>query len=134
MYKVSKHIYFCYGHRLLNYQGKCSHPHGHNGKIEIELRAEMLDKRSMVCDFGDMKKIIQEWIDKNLDHKMILKKGDPILPVLKKMKEPYFEMKDNPTAEAIAKLVFDYARSKKLPVTKITFWETNDSCATFEGS
>ena len=28
MYKVTREIHFCYGHRLLNYDGKCRHLHG----------------------------------------------------------------------------------------------------------
>ncbi|HLB03050.1 MAG TPA: 6-carboxytetrahydropterin synthase, partial [Nitrospiria bacterium] len=45
MYKVTKHILFCYGHRLLNYDGKCKHLHGHNGRVEIELTSPKLDHR-----------------------------------------------------------------------------------------
>ena len=133
MYNVSKEIHFCYGHRLLNYNGKCAHPHGHNGKIEIELESKTLDKRGMVYDFGDIKEIIQKWIDKNLDHQMILKKGDPLIKILGDLGEPYFQMGDNPTAESLAKLIFQYAKSKKLPVSKITFWETPSSSASFSG-
>jgi 6-pyruvoyltetrahydropterin/6-carboxytetrahydropterin synthase len=132
MYAVSKHIHFCYGHRLLDYDGKCAHPHGHNGVIEIELEAKSLDKRGMVYDFGDIKGIIQEWVDKALDHKMILRKDDPLVPVLRKMKEPYFVMNENPTAESLAKLVFDYATSKKLPISQVKFWETQSSFATYK--
>ena len=131
MYHVSKEIHFCYGHRLLDYDGKCAHPHGHNGKIEIELVASKLDARGMVYDFGDIKNIIQKWVDEELDHKMILKKSDPLVKILKGLNEPYFEMKENPTAENLAKLVFDYARSKKLPISKVTFWETHTSTATY---
>jgi 6-pyruvoyltetrahydropterin/6-carboxytetrahydropterin synthase len=131
LYKVLKEIHFCYGHRLLNYDGKCAHPHGHNGKVEIELESETLDKRGMVYDFGDIKEIIHRWIDKELDHRMILKKGDPLLPVLKRMKEPFFEMDENPTAESLAKLIYDYAKSRKLPISKVTFWETTSSHATY---
>ncbi len=131
MYKVTKDIHFCYGHRLLNYDGKCAHPHGHNGKIEIELESSTLDKRGMVYDFGDIKEIIHRWVDKELDHRMILKKEDPLTKILKDLGEPYFEMNENPTAEALAKLVFDYAKSKKLPISKVTFWETTSSCATY---
>jgi 6-pyruvoyltetrahydropterin/6-carboxytetrahydropterin synthase len=132
MYTVSKHIHFCYGHRLLDYDGKCAHPHGHNGVIEIELEAKKLDGRGMVYDFGDIKGIIQEWVDKALDHKMILRKDDPLVPVLRKMKEPYFVMNENPTAESLAKLVFDYATSKKLPISQVKFWETQSSFATYK--
>ena len=131
MYKVSKEIHFCYGHRLLDYDGKCAHPHGHNGKIEIELAAQTLDERGMVYDFGDIKNIIQKWVDEELDHRMILKKRDPLVEVLKKLNEPYFEMQENPTAENLAKLIFDYAKSKKLPISKVTFWETPTSTATY---
>ena len=56
MYKVSKAIEFCYGHRLLNYDGKCRHLHGHNARAEIELNSEELDDRGMVFDFSDIKK------------------------------------------------------------------------------
>src|SRR5688572_28648265 len=34
MYSVTKRIEFCYGHRLLDYDGICKHPHGHNAVAE----------------------------------------------------------------------------------------------------
>ncbi len=131
MYHVCKEIHFCYGHRLMHYEGKCAHPHGHNGKIVIELEASKLDTRGMVYDFGDIKEIIQKWVDLELDHKMILKKDDPLVEVLKKMNEPCFLMDENPTAESLARLIFDYARSKKLPISRVTFWETGSSSASY---
>ena len=131
MYQVVKEINFCYGHRLMNYDGKCAHPHGHNGKIEIELAAAKLDPRGMVYDFGDIKEIIQKWVDRELDHKMILKKNDPLVKILKDLKEPYFLMDENPTAESLARLVFDYAEEKNLPISRVTFWETPSSSATY---
>ena len=45
MFQVTRTIHFCYGHRLLNYQGKCRYLHGHNGKVEIELSSKALDRR-----------------------------------------------------------------------------------------
>ena|SRR3989338_775890 len=131
LFRVLKEIHFCYGHRLLDYDGKCAHPHGHNGKIEIELASDALDKRGMVFDFGDIKEIVQKWVDKELDHKMVLKKGDSLVKILSDLGEPCFEMDENPTAESLAKLIYKYAKSKKLPISKITFWETPSSCATY---
>ena len=32
MFRVTQEIDFCYGHRLLNYGGKCRYLHGHNGR------------------------------------------------------------------------------------------------------
>ena len=37
MFRVTREIFFCYGHRLLNYEGKCRHLHGHNGRAVITL-------------------------------------------------------------------------------------------------
>ena len=65
MYKVTREIHFCYGHRLLNYSGKCRHLHGHNGKVEIELFSEKLNDLGMVRDFEEIKSIVQVWIDEN---------------------------------------------------------------------
>lgn len=131
MYTVLKEIHFCYGHRLLDYNGKCAHPHGHNGKIEIELESAALDKRGMVYDFGDIKEIVHRWVDRELDHRMILKKGDPLVPLLKGLNEPLYEMEDNPTAECLAKLIFSHARSQGLPIKRVTFSETASSCASY---
>ena len=131
MFKVAKDIHFCYGHRLLDYNGKCAHPHGHNGKVVIELEAKALDNRGMVHDFGDIKDLVQKWVDKELDHKMIVRKDDVLVKILKDLKEPYFLMEENPTAENLAKLVFDFAKSNKLPIKSVTFWESVSSSATY---
>ena len=131
MYQVTRVIHFCYGHRLMHYEGKCRHLHGHNGKVEIELSQETLDQRGMVVDFDDIKRTIQTWIDEELDHKMLLGKHDPALALLRQLGEPVFTLDDNPTAENIAKLIFEYARSQKLPVTAVRLWETAHSFASY---
>lgn len=134
MYTVTKEIYFCYGHRLMDYDGPCKHLHGHNGKVEVELERASLDKRGMVVDFGEIRDVIKNWIDGSLDHTMLLRKDDPLLPVLKEKKERFYVMTENPTAESIARLIYDYAHSKNFPVTRVTLWETESSFATYRGS
>lgn len=128
---VTKILDFCYGHRLLNYEGKCKHLHGHHARVEIDLAADELDKRGMVCDFLEIKKQIQPWINEKLDHKMILNEADPIVRVFKELGEPVFLMTENPTAENIAKLVFEEARRLGLPVQAVRLWENPDSYATY---
>lgn len=134
MYSVTKEIHFCYGHRLLDYKGKCQHLHGHNARVQIELRLSQLDKRAMVCDFSDISRVIKTWISETLDHIMILSSKDPMVPVLKRQGERFLAVKTNPTAEAIAKLIFDYAVSQKFPVHSVTLWETENSFATYQKS
>lgn len=132
MYTATKEIHFCYGHRLLNYEGACRHLHGHNGKIQVELASEKLDRRGMVVDFGDINRVIKKWVDDTLDHTMILAKEDALISVLKERKERFYVMDQNPTAEAIARLIYEYAVSQKFPVTKVTLWETDSSFATYQ--
>ena len=42
-------------------------------------------------------------------------------------------MDENPTAENIAKLIFDHARGKGLPVIEVRLWETPTSYAAYRG-
>ena len=131
MFRVTKEIDFCYGHRLLNYDGKCKYLHGHNGKAVIVLEGQQLDHRGMVVDFSDIKQQVAGWIDANLDHRMILHEADPIVPILQKLGEPMHIVSENPTAENIAKLIYDFAKSHRLPVKEVSLWETYNSYATY---
>jgi 6-pyruvoyltetrahydropterin/6-carboxytetrahydropterin synthase len=127
MYCVTRELTFCYGHRLLNYDGKCKHLHGHNGRAVITLAAETLDRLGMVLDFSDLKRTVGGWIDENLDHKMLLHRDDPALPMLREQGEPVFILDVNPTAENIARLIFDVTTQRGFPVVEVKLWET-DSC------
>ncbi len=131
MYQVTKHIEFCYGHRLLNYDGQCRHLHGHNARVEVDLVADDLDQRGMVADFSDIKQQIKGWIDAHLDHRMLLNRDDPILPLLKERGELHYVMDANPTAENIARLIFNKARARGLPVVEVRLWETPTSFAAY---
>lgn len=134
MYSVTKRITFCYGHRLLDYDGVCRHPHGHNAVAEIELRTEALDSRNMVCDFSDIKRVVKGWIDKELDHKMVLRRDDPLVGVLQQLGEPIYLLDSNPTVERMARLIYDYASAQGFPVVRVKVWETPTSVAEYSES
>ena len=129
IYTVVKSIDFCYGHRLLNYDGKCRHLHGHNGLLEVELYSNMLDFRGMVMDFTDIRNIVKKWVDETLDHKMLLNKEDPVAKILVEMGEAVYLMEDNPTAENIAKHTYEEIRTQGINVANIKLWETASSYA-----
>lgn len=131
MFSVTRVIHFCYGHRLMDYSGKCRHPHGHNGRIEVNIRKPKLNKLGMVMDFEDIKATIQKWVDTELDHKMLLNEKDPLVKILRDLGEPVVTMKGNPTAEAIARFIFDYGIKQKLPVASVRVWETVNSFAEY---
>jgi len=134
MYSVTKRIDFCYGHRLLDYDGICKHPHGHNAVAEIEVRTDVLDTRNMVVDFSDIKRIVKGWIDRELDHKMILRHDDPLVKPLQSLGEPIFIIDSNPTVERIARLIYEVSHEQGLPVVRVTVWETPTSWATYTGA
>ena len=112
-FRVTVQIHFCYGHRLLDYEGACAHPHGHNGLVEISLRSDALDHRGMVFDFGDVKRDVKAWLEEQ---------GEPLLT-----------MDDNPTAENIARAIYDHVRGAGYPVSSVKLWETPTSHATYSG-
>jgi 6-pyruvoyltetrahydropterin/6-carboxytetrahydropterin synthase len=131
MYLVTKRIEFCYGHRLLDYDGVCKHPHGHNAVAEIDVRTDRLDQRNMVADFSDIKRLVKGWIDRELDHKMILRHDDPMVKPLRELGEPMYLLESNPTVERIARLIFEKTQELGFQVVSVRVWETPSSFAAY---
>ena len=131
MYVVTKRIEFCYGHRLLDYDGVCKHPHGHNAVAEIDVRTDQLDSRNMVADFSDIKRLVKGWIDRELDHKMILRQDDPLVEPLRALGEPMYLLESNPTVERLARLIFEKTHELGFLVVSVRVWETPSSFAAY---
>jgi 6-pyruvoyltetrahydropterin/6-carboxytetrahydropterin synthase len=131
VFQVTREIDFCYGHRLLDYDGKCRYLHGHNGRAILVLEASTLDPRGMVIDFSEIKSAMLDWIDNNLDHRMILHRNDPVVGLLRKIGEPVYLLDVNPTAENIARLIFDVAVAQGFPVVETRLWEKPRCFATY---
>lgn len=134
MFRVSRQIDFCYGHRLLHYEGKCRYLHGHNGRAIITLESAELDACGMVLDFSEIKRVVSAWVDQQLDHRMILHRDDPLVPLLKAHGEPLFLMEENPTAENIARLIYEFTASRGYPIVECRLWETPNCYATYRPS
>ncbi|MCI0439510.1 MAG: 6-carboxytetrahydropterin synthase [Chloroflexi bacterium] len=131
LYKVTRQIEFCYGHRLLDYAGKCRRLHGHNGLLEVDVVADALDSLGMVVDFTRIKDVVKGWVDEHLDHRMILCRRDPLVPILQELDEPPYLLDDNPTAENIAKHIFEKAAELGLCLAEARLWETTTSYAVY---
>jgi 6-pyruvoyltetrahydropterin/6-carboxytetrahydropterin synthase len=128
---VTKIIHFSYGHRLLNYDGPCRHLHGHNGVVEVRIASDRLDDIGMVADFGEIRDVVKGWVDENLDHRMVLCRDDPAVQVLRELNEPLYLLDGNPTAENIAREIFERTRGRGLPISEIRLWETPSSYAVY---
>jgi 6-pyruvoyltetrahydropterin/6-carboxytetrahydropterin synthase len=131
MFSVTRELTFCYGHRLLDYDGKCRHLHGHNGRAVITLAGDQLDRLGMVVDFSHLKRVVGGWIDQTIDHKLLLHRDDPVLASLRALGEPVHVMDVNPTAENIARMIFDFALDQGFPVVEVKLWETDTCCASY---
>jgi 6-pyruvoyltetrahydropterin/6-carboxytetrahydropterin synthase len=131
MYSVTKEIHFCYGHRLLGHEGKCRHLHGHNARAMIRLESESLDRLGLVMDFKEIGDYVKSWLDAEIDHNMLLYKEDPILPLLRGAGERVYVMDANPSAENIARLVFEYVERGGFPVVEVAIVETASAVASY---
>jgi 6-pyruvoyltetrahydropterin/6-carboxytetrahydropterin synthase len=131
MYRVSKSVSFCYGHRLINYTGKCRYLHGHNARAVITLETAGLDERGMVEDFTDLKHFVRSWLEREIDHTLLLHRDDPVLALLQGAGERVRAVEHNPTAEYIARMIFEYVAEAGYPVTEVSVWETDTSRASY---
>ncbi|MEE9412059.1 MAG: 6-carboxytetrahydropterin synthase [Methylococcales bacterium] len=131
MYSITKEINFCYGHRLMQHTGKCRHLHGHSARAEITLRSKTLDQQAMVMDFSRLNAIVAEYIDNQLDHKLLLHKNDPLCEILSQQGERFLALSQHPTAEYLAQMIYQYTKEQGLPVYKVLLWETASANACY---
>ena len=131
MYEVTQEIPFCYGHRLLKHAGKCARLHGHNGVARLTLRAPALDDGGMVVDFDQVAAKVGRWVEETLDHRMLLHQDDPAAAALLAIGEQLRVLPFHPTAEALARLIFDHARAEGFPVVRVELVEQPGSVASY---
>lgn len=82
MFYIEKTIEISASHQLaLDYESKCTRPHGHNWMVTIYCKREKLNKNGMIVDFSEIKKNVKD----KLDHQNL----NEVMPM-------------NPTAENIA--------------------------------
>lgn len=107
-YAITKEFQFHAGHRLMDLPPghKCSRLHGHTYKVIVQLSAPGVDNLCMVVDYAEIVDMVDPLI-KELDHYMLLCFRDPLVPILQKANEPVRVLRSNPTAEFLAKALFD---------------------------
>lgn len=138
MIQCTRILEFDAGHRIINHESKCKYFHGHRYKIEVTFAIEELDSIGRVVDFGVIKSIFGKWIDDNLDHTMILHESDTKIGKILESEtgQKVYYMKDNPTAENIAKhlmldIMPDLNFDKNLKCIKLVVNETPNCSAEF---
>lgn len=116
MYKISKQFAFSASHILegLPQEHPCSRLHGHNYVITVHLRADSLNDVGFVKDYRDLDNV-KKYIDNTLDHRHL----NDIIPF-------------NPTAENIAKHLYDIFKTEIPELYAVEVSETPKTTAIYE--
>ena len=117
MFEVTVKLTFSAAHRVEEYPGNCERLHGHNWVVEVSARRDELDKLGMVVDFRKLKEAAMKALS-SLDHSYL---NDV---------EPFNKM--NPTAENIAKWIFDRV-STEIPLSGVRVHESEGCAASYRG-
>lgn len=136
MFRATKEFKRDMAHRLPTHWWKCFNVHWHTYKALITIQSLKLQEEWvetwMIKDFSNFKPI-KDWIDENWDHSYVGVYNDEVLDFLESKKFRTYTMKENPTAENMAKLL--YEKSKELLewvwVVKVVIYETPTSFAEY---
>ena len=97
MYLVTIQQHFDAAHFIRGYSGKCQRVHGHRWLVQVNVERDHLNHLGMLVDFGDIKQDLNKILDEHFDHYLI----NDLCP---------FDTL-NPTAENIAKFIYDKMKS-----------------------
>jgi len=110
--KVKGH--FDAAHHLVNHHGECARIHGHRWVFELEVGAEKLQPDGMAMDFADIRRILPD-----------------ILPDHCDLNEVFPDIQ--PTAENLARVLFDQAKARVPETVAVTVWESPDCGCRYDG-
>jgi 6-pyruvoyltetrahydropterin/6-carboxytetrahydropterin synthase len=85
----------------------------------------------MVADFDQIERSMRRYLDESFDHRLLLHREDPLVPVLRAAGEDFVTVDVNPTAENIARLIFEHARVAGFPVVEVQLVEQQGSIASY---
>lgn len=135
---VTKIFEFAYAHRLPSYAGKCVHPHGHTGRLEVEVAglADSTPYPGIVVDFHDLKAMLAPILEE-VDHRCL---DDLInapayaqwaLAHLPRVRREDGHEVFAATAENMVLWVLHRLRTlyPHLDVRRLRWWESSTSCA-----
>jgi len=128
--KLKLRHHFDAAHRLEFHKGLCRNLHGHRWDVLIEIEQEEVE--NMILDFGEIKKIIDEY-----DHSCILSstpENHDLLTLLYKMELRVIHFNDPPTAENLVRAIHGNLQ-EILPLQtklKVTLWESPGAGISYE--
>ena len=149
---ITRKFTFNMAHRVPNHKSKCRNLHGHTYKLLITFLGSLIDEEGnssegMVFDFSDVKSLVGEFIDDQMDHAFMGMKNseEELFTLCLNNNWKLTVVKFPPTVENIAKYIFDEVNKKinramdinmfpmpdDLKVSKVELWETPNCYATY---
>ena len=114
--RLDVEFYFAAAHRLPRYEGPCFRMHGHNYRFFVALEGEVDPRTGMIADFGEVKRIVREQVLARVDHQALN------------------DVLENPTAENIARWIWEALEPHVRGLAEIRLYEIPDSCVTYRGA
>ncbi|MDH5718557.1 MAG: 6-carboxytetrahydropterin synthase QueD [Spirochaetia bacterium] len=109
---IEKDFFFDSAHFLpcVPLEHKCRNLHGHTYKLTVGIKGHIIEETGWIIDFAEIRKIVEPIVE-NLDHKLLNS-----IPGL-----------ENPTAEIIAKYIFQKVKEQLINLYFIKIEETPTS-------
>lgn len=111
---------FSAAHHLRDYEGKCANLHGHNYTVEITVEGPQLNPIGMLIDFGDLKTICDDVLER-YDHAYLNE-----LPEFAEI---------NVTSENIAATIYSEVQARladaSVSIYEVKLYETEDSATIY---
>ncbi len=111
MLSVTKIFTFEAAHAISDYDGACKNIHGHSYKLHVTVTSKKDLTNSMVIDFKQLKKIVQQAILNDYDHALILKINKLNLTATQVIGTKLLWFDEEPTAE---QMLLDMAKKIQL--------------------
>lgn len=125
MYELTIRTSFAAAHSLMDYNGPCARLHGHTWQVEVAFNGPLLDQKGMLVDFKLLKSAVHDVINE-LDHQN-----------LNSLEQFKAESRNNPTAENLARYIFDCLRKKftyllqTVKIARVRVFESPEASAAY---
>jgi 6-pyruvoyltetrahydropterin/6-carboxytetrahydropterin synthase len=115
-YELTVEDTFDAAHFLRGYDGACANVHGHTWRVQASFDYALTGELGMAEDFGTLRAALEQVLS-DFDHSTL---ND--LP-------PFQQL--NPTAEHLARVIWERLEQCSLPIHAVTVWESPKSAVTY---
>lgn len=97
---INTRLFFEAAHRQYGDPSKCGYLHGHNWVVDVYVTSAHFGSIGYIVDFKDLKEVVDTY-----DHKVLLRKDDPLVKILVDAGQKVKMLDLNPTCECISMIL-----------------------------